>query len=141
MRLPARKRHAEPGTSAVSGGACLEEYAIAPPRPMRGQPSARAVHHPAGDRRTGVSALDELIVGLDAAILVEDENLQAGACRCAAVGGNHLPGELDDVAETVCVLSRLEGEVSRGDELLVSAGHPHFELVVPAGFEDGRGET
>src|SRR5262245_33314391 len=37
--------------------------------------------------RAVVSALDELIVGLDAAILVEDEDLQAGSCRCAAVGG------------------------------------------------------
>src|SRR5215468_12118073 len=91
--------------------------------------------------RAVVSGLDELIVGLDAAILVEDEDLQAGACRCAAVGGNHLPGEFDDVAKTVCVVLRLEGEVPWGDEFLVGAGDPHFEFVVPAGFEDGSGET
>ena len=72
--------------------------------------------------RARVSALDELIVGLDAAILVEDEDLQAGACHCAAVGGNHLPGELDNVAKTVCVISRLEAEFPGGDELLVGDG-------------------
>src|SRR5215831_11232474 len=60
--------------------------------------------------RAVVSALDELIVDLDATIVVEDEDLQADACRCAAVGGNHLPGEFDDVAKTVCVVPRLEGE-------------------------------
>src|ERR1039458_3355024 len=35
MRLPARKRHAEPGTSAVSGGACL-----GPPLPCKSATSA-----------------------------------------------------------------------------------------------------
>src|SRR5215475_8525647 len=87
--------------------------------------------------RAVVSALDELIVGLDAAILVEDEDLQAGSYRCAAVGGNHLPSEFDDVAKTVCVVPRLEGELPWGDEFLMGAGHPHFKFVVPAGFEDG----
>jgi NAD(P)-dependent dehydrogenase (short-subunit alcohol dehydrogenase family) len=39
-----------------------------------------------------VSALDELIVGPDAAVLVEDEDLQAGACRLTAAGGGIKPG-------------------------------------------------
>ena len=30
MRLPARKRHAEPETSAVSGGACLDLWCDCP---------------------------------------------------------------------------------------------------------------
>jgi hypothetical protein len=85
-----------------------------------------------------VSALDELIVGLDAVILVEDEDLRAGACRCAAVGGSDLPGEVDDVAKTASAVPRLEGEFPWGDEVLLGAGHPHVKFVVPAGFEDKR---
>src|SRR5262249_2297413 len=87
------------------------------------------------------SALDELVVAGDAAVLVEDEDLQAGARRLAAAGGDHVPVELDDVAEAVCVAPRLEGELSGCAELLVGAGHLHLERIVPAGFEDGGGEA
>src|SRR5262249_37125578 len=87
------------------------------------------------------SALDELVVGLDAAVLVEDEAPQAGACHAAAAGRNHVPVELDHVVEAVGVVPRLEDELPRRDELLVGAGHPDFEFVVPAGFERGGGEA
>ena len=82
-------------------------------------------------------ALDELIVGFDAAVLVEDEDLQAGACYLAAAGGDHFPVEFDNVVEAVCVVTRLEGELPGRDEFLIGAGHPHFEFVVPVGFERG----
>src|SRR5215831_10719078 len=89
----------------------------------------------------GGSALDELVVGLDAAVLVQDEDLQAGAGHVAATGGDHFPVEFDDVVEAACVVPRHEGERPRRDEFLVGAGHPRFECVVPAGFEGGGSEA
>src|SRR6266571_6038135 len=50
--------------------------------------------------------------------------------------GDHVPVEFDDVAEAVGVVPRPEGEPAWCDEFLVGAGCPHFECVVPAGFED-----
>jgi len=43
--------------------------------------------------------------------------------------------------EAVGVVPRLEDELPRRDELLVGAGDPDFEFVVPAGFERGGGEA
>lgn len=57
-----------------------------------------------------MSALDELIVGFDAAVLADHQDLQAGACHRAAADGNHFPVEFDNVVKTICVVPCLEGE-------------------------------
>jgi DNA-binding PadR family transcriptional regulator len=91
--------------------------------------------------RARSSALDELVIGLDAAVLVQDEDLQAGACHLAAVGRDHLPVECDHVAEAVRVVPRPERVPPGCDEFVVGAGHPDLEFLVPAGLENKRGKA
>ena len=47
-------------------------------------------------------SLDELVVGRDPAVGGEDHELEAH-CGHLAIGGNHLPAELDDVIKACCV--------------------------------------
>jgi hypothetical protein len=53
------------------------------------------------------SALDELVVALDATVGSEDEELDA---HRLAVSGDHLPVELDDVGDALDVVSSPEAE-------------------------------
>src|SRR5207247_2342683 len=85
------------------------------------------------------SALDELVIGCDAAVGVQDEDLQAGACYLAAVGRDHLPVEFDHVAEAVRVIPRPERVFPGCDEFVASAGHPGLALLVPAARQVPRG--
>jgi hypothetical protein len=68
------------------------------------------------------SAFDELVVRLDAVVIVKNENLQTRARRLATADGEHIPGEFDDVAEAAGVVARLEGEFTGCDEFLVGTG-------------------
>jgi hypothetical protein len=55
------------------------------------------------------SALDELVVALDATVGSEDEELEPDAHRLAG-SGDHLPVELDDVGDALDVVSSPEAE-------------------------------
>jgi hypothetical protein len=59
------------------------------------------------------------VVAPDAPVRAEDEELEPDAGHLA-VGGNHLPVELDDVGDALDVVPPPEAEGSRGDELLVA---------------------
>src|SRR5260370_35425536 len=90
-----------------------------------------ALPHSAWRAEAVVSALNELIVGHDAALLVEDEDLQADACHFTAAGRDHFPVEFDDIAEAVGVVPKLERESPRRGEFLRARGYPDPEGLSP----------
>jgi hypothetical protein len=57
------------------------------------------------DQLPPASTLDGLVVAPDATVGTDDEELESDACHCGVLCGDHLPVELDDVGETLDVIS------------------------------------
>src|SRR6266545_3776956 len=81
---------------------------LAPASPSSSSRPAKTSRSPARPLPRPRSAEDELVVGLDPAVGVEREDVDAGSRGLTAAGGHHLPLEGHEIAET--------GSLARGAE-------------------------
>jgi hypothetical protein len=73
--------------------------------------------------------LDERVVALDPAVRGEDEEVEPDSERLAVLV-DHLPVELDDVAESLGVVAPPEAEPLGADPVLVRARRPSLVLLL-----------
>src|SRR5579872_728134 len=73
---------------------------------------------------------DELIVGPDAALRIDDQEFQADGGHLVALATQHLPVKANDIAELARIRHGPKPVAVIAHVLFVRAGDPLFELII-----------